>query len=154
MSQSTLLRRLTSSSVNPKPGTSPLGHVRTYSTVIRVPYVQLAACVLYCFLPRGPTHHAYIPMSLTRTLPYPSQLTVHARETARVGSDTICNTSATPEFWGQARLTSEFFTVGLTKKKVYLSGMSILSIILSIEPGCHRNLGALDGHDDKQLHPS
>jgi hypothetical protein len=38
---------------------------------------------------------------------------------------------------GQGRLTPEFFTVGLPKKKVYLSGMSILSIILSLESGCH-----------------
>jgi hypothetical protein len=37
---------------------------------------------------------------------------------------------------GQARLTPEFFTGGLLKKKVYLDGMSILSILLSLEPGC------------------
>jgi hypothetical protein len=34
---------------------------------------------------------------------------------------------------GQARLTLEFFSVGVPKKKVYLGGMSILSIILSLE---------------------
>jgi hypothetical protein len=39
--------------------------------------------------------------------------------------------------FGQARLTPEFFAVGLPEKKVYLSGMSILSILLSLEPGCH-----------------
>jgi hypothetical protein len=39
---------------------------------------------------------------------------------------------------GQARLTSKFFAGGLQKKKVYLGGMSILSILLSLEPGCHR----------------
>jgi hypothetical protein len=39
---------------------------------------------------------------------------------------------------GEGRLTSEFFTVGLLKKKVYLGGMSILSILLSLEPGCQR----------------
>jgi hypothetical protein len=34
---------------------------------------------------------------------------------------------------GQIRLTSEFFAVGLLKKKIYdLSGMSILSILLSL----------------------
>jgi hypothetical protein len=38
---------------------------------------------------------------------------------------------------GQARLTPEFFTGGLPKKKVYLGGMNILSIILSLETGCH-----------------
>jgi hypothetical protein len=32
----------------------------------------------------------------------------------------------------QARLTTEFFTIELSKKKVYLDGMSILSILLSI----------------------
>jgi hypothetical protein len=39
----------------------------------------------------------YVPTSLTRTILYPSQLTVHTRETVRVGSDTICNTLATPD---------------------------------------------------------
>jgi hypothetical protein len=38
---------------------------------------------------------------------------------------------------GQARLTSEFFSIGVPEKKVYLDGMSILSIILSLESGCH-----------------
>jgi hypothetical protein len=37
----------------------------------------------------------------------------------------------------QARLTSEFFSVGLLEKKVYLGGMSILSILLNLESGCH-----------------
>jgi hypothetical protein len=38
----------------------------------------------------------------------------------------------------QACLILEFFSVGLPEKKVYLGGMSILSIILSLEPECHR----------------
>jgi hypothetical protein len=38
---------------------------------------------------------------------------------------------------GQTRLTPEFFTGGLPEKKVYLGGMSILSILLSLEPECH-----------------
>jgi hypothetical protein len=38
---------------------------------------------------------------------------------------------------GQARLTPKFFAGGLPEKKVFLSGMSILSILLSIESGCH-----------------
>jgi hypothetical protein len=42
----------------------------------------------------------------------------------------------------QARLTPEFFTGGLLKKKVYLGGMSILSILLNLESGCH-NVGKL-----------
>jgi hypothetical protein len=33
----------------------------------------------------------------------------------------------------QARLTPEFFAGGLPEKKVYLDGMSILSVILSLE---------------------
>jgi hypothetical protein len=37
----------------------------------------------------------------------------------------------------QACLTSEFFSVGLPEKKVYLDGMNILSILLSLKPGCH-----------------
>jgi hypothetical protein len=37
----------------------------------------------------------------------------------------------------QARLTTEFFTGGLMEKKVYLGGMSILSILLSLNLGCH-----------------
>jgi hypothetical protein len=38
---------------------------------------------------------------------------------------------------GQERLTPEFFTGGLSEKKVYLGGMNILSILLSLESGCH-----------------
>jgi hypothetical protein len=38
---------------------------------------------------------------------------------------------------GQVRLTLKFFAVGLLEKKVYHGGMSILSIILSLESGCH-----------------
>jgi hypothetical protein len=38
---------------------------------------------------------------------------------------------------GQARLALEFFAGGLPEKKVYLGGMSILSILLSLESGCH-----------------
>jgi hypothetical protein len=38
---------------------------------------------------------------------------------------------------GQARLTPEFFIGGLSEKKVYVNGMSILSIILSLELGYH-----------------
>jgi hypothetical protein len=34
-------------------------------------------------------------------------------------------------------LNSKFFSVRLSKKKVYLGGMSILSILLSLESGCH-----------------
>jgi hypothetical protein len=37
----------------------------------------------------------------------------------------------------QARLTPEFFSVGLSEKKVYLGGISILSILLSLEPEYH-----------------
>jgi hypothetical protein len=38
---------------------------------------------------------------------------------------------------GQARLTLGLFVGGLSEKKVYLGGMSILSILLSLESGCH-----------------
>jgi hypothetical protein len=34
-------------------------------------------------------------------------------------------------------LNPEFFSVGLLEKKVYLGGMSILSILLTLESGCH-----------------
>jgi hypothetical protein len=37
----------------------------------------------------------------------------------------------------QARLTPEFFAYGFLEKKVYLGGMSILLILLSLESGCH-----------------
>jgi hypothetical protein len=40
---------------------------------------------------------------------------------------------------GQTRLTLEFFAGGLLKKKVYLSGMSILSILLNLKSGCHNS---------------
>jgi hypothetical protein len=39
----------------------------------------------------------------------------------------------------QARLTPEFFAGGLPEKKVYLDSMCILSILLSLESGCHKN---------------
>src|SRR6185437_8800524 len=45
---------------------------------------------------------------------------------------------------GQARLTSEFFGDRLPEKKLQLVGMSILLIILSTGPGCHKH---------KDLHP-
>jgi hypothetical protein len=59
MSQSTTLRRPTSSSINPKPGTSPLSHARTSSSGIRVPYVQLAAYVPYR-VPSQRTYASYV----------------------------------------------------------------------------------------------
>jgi hypothetical protein len=40
---------------------------------------------------------------------------------------------------GQAHLTSEFFIIGVQKKKVYLGGMRILSILLTLELGCHKS---------------
>jgi hypothetical protein len=72
------LRRLTSSSVNPKPETSNLGHVRTSNTDTCVLYIQLAAYISYHVPHRGLTRHAYVPTSLIRTPPYPSQL-IHTR---------------------------------------------------------------------------
>jgi hypothetical protein len=77
ISQSTPLRRPTFSSVNPNPGTSPLGYVCISSVVICHTMWPLWAHM----------RHA----SYTRT-PYPT----HARETARVGSDTTCNTPSNP----------------------------------------------------------
>jgi hypothetical protein len=38
---------------------------------------------------------------------------------------------------GQAHLTLEFFAGGILEKKVYLGDMSIPSILLSLESGCH-----------------
>jgi hypothetical protein len=69
------LRRPTSSSVNAKPGMSPLGHVGTSSAGIRVLYIQLVAYIPYRVPLRGPTRHAYVSTSMTCTPPYPSQLT-------------------------------------------------------------------------------
>jgi hypothetical protein len=40
----------------------------------------------------------------------------------------------------QTRLTPEFFTIELLENNVYRGGMSILSILLSLEIGCHREL--------------
>jgi hypothetical protein len=42
-------------------------------------------------------------------------------------------------------LNPEFFSVGLPEKNVYLGGMSILSILLSLELGCHKE-------DDREHH--
>jgi hypothetical protein len=75
MSQYTLLRKLTSSSVNPKSGTSHLGHIRMSSAGIHVPYIQLAAYITYCVIHSGPMFHVYVPTSLTRMLLYPFELT-------------------------------------------------------------------------------
>jgi hypothetical protein len=89
-----------SSSVNPKPGMSPLGHVPTSSSGICIPYVQLAAYVPYRVPPRGPTRHVYIlPVCHRILLNWP----VCARETMRVGSDT---TSVTPSFKAKTRCSS------------------------------------------------
>jgi hypothetical protein len=54
---------------------------------------------------------------------------------------------------GQARLTPKFFAGGLPEKKVYLDGMSILSILLSLEAGCHKHLKSLyiRGHINGKL---
>jgi hypothetical protein len=41
---------------------------------------------------------------------------------------------------GQAHLTPEFFTIGLSEKNVYFDDMSILSILLSFELGCHMDV--------------
>ena len=60
------LRRPTSSSVNPRPGTSPLGHVRVSSA---------SACAMLC-------DHA-------GSTPCLGNYDTRARETTRVGSDTI-----------------------------------------------------------------
>jgi hypothetical protein len=45
---------------------------------------------------------------------------------------------------GQARLTPEFFADELPKNKVYLDGMSILSILLSLESICHNLILGVD----------
>jgi hypothetical protein len=113
MLQSTPLRRPTSSSV-PKPGTSPLGHVRTSSIGIRVSHVQLAAYVPCCVPPRGPTRHAahFCPHFV-----YPGILP---------GRSPIIKL-----LQGSARLTLEFFADGLPEKKLQLSGISMLLILLS-----------------------
>jgi hypothetical protein len=57
---------------------------------------------------------------------------VHTRENFPVQSVTHPKIALS-----QARLTPEFFASGLSEKMVYLGGMSILSILLSFEPGCH-----------------
>jgi hypothetical protein len=38
-------------------------------------------------------------------------------------------------------LASEFFVVGLTKKKVYIIGINILSILLNLEPDVTDHIG-------------
>jgi hypothetical protein len=86
MSQSTLLERPTSPSVNPKPETYPLLTTSMSSTSKYIPYIQLEAYVSYRVPPSELTHHAYIPMSLH----------VRAREIAMVYSNTIYNTAVTP----------------------------------------------------------
>jgi hypothetical protein len=62
------------------PRRSTLSHERPLLTtsvrpVLTYMYVQLAAYVPYRVPHRGHTRHAYVSTSLTRTLPYPSQLT-------------------------------------------------------------------------------
>jgi hypothetical protein len=54
---------------------------------------------------------------------------------------------------GQPRLTPKFFTIGLPEKKVYVTGMSILSILLSLEPGCH-NSPLLENQRSRRSTPS
>jgi hypothetical protein len=74
MSQSTPLEDRRPRRSTPSQERPPLGHVRTSSTDIHVLYVRLAVYVLYRIPPRGPTRHAYVATSLTRTSPYPSKL--------------------------------------------------------------------------------
>jgi hypothetical protein len=160
MSHTHPLRRPTSSSVNPSAGTSHIGHVH-------------ASCADPC----ATTGHMSAHLTHTR------------RVTARVVSDTKCNTPASP--WPgpvtpgsslgsldcphrptlvfsvhfvltcahpgttspvghpssncsrPSTLNLEFFSDELLEKKVYLVDMSILSIILSPRPGCHRGRGGI-----------
>jgi hypothetical protein len=44
----------------------------------------------------------------------------------------------------QVHLTPEFFVVGFLEKKVYPDGISILSILLSLESECHNRSRAYD----------
>jgi hypothetical protein len=91
MSQSTLLRRQTSSSVNPKPRTSHFDHICMFSIDICVQYVQLAAYVSYCVPPRELMRHTRIPTSLIVSFSTDSC----ARKTVGVSSDTIYSISVT-----------------------------------------------------------
>jgi hypothetical protein len=160
------LRRLTSSLVNPKPVTSPLGHVCMASVVI--------CHVIWPFQ----AHMRHIPEPLDHTCPW----------TARISSYTICNTpstlgltvltpssplrsyiktliltrenfscvlcphSYTPEktFWSithpqiaprQTHLINlEVLSRLASEKKIHLVGMSTLLILLSLESGYHHPL--------------
>jgi hypothetical protein len=68
------LRRLHPRWSTPSQERSLLSHVRTSSTDIRVPYVQLAVYILYRVSPKGHMRHAYVSTFLTRMLSYHSQL--------------------------------------------------------------------------------
>jgi hypothetical protein len=160
------LRRPTSSSVNPNPGTSPLSHVFVSSVVICHAMWPLRA------------HMCHAPYTWT---PLPT----HACETTRVGSDTTCNTPSNPwtsdtYSWQLSRIiyrptdqhgsfvhtlsslmrTRENFSVGHQsqispcqaclfggsfeigfRKKMHLVGMDTLLILLSFGPGYNHPRG-------------
>jgi hypothetical protein len=139
------LRISTSSSINPKPGTTSLGHVRGYSA---------SACAMLCdhsrptpamhtmpaqlrpHAPVKPRESALIPIVTTRPPEAGPAYTWQLSRTPRISSQTnkclscaLCPHSCAPgkDFpVSQARLTLELFCDGLPKKKLQLVGMTIL----------------------------
>jgi hypothetical protein len=83
ISQSTPLRWLTSSSVNPNPWTSPLSHVCVYSVVICHACDHSGPTCAMRHIPKPPNPHtpvklrgsALIPLVTPRSIPGPAELT-------------------------------------------------------------------------------
>jgi hypothetical protein len=161
------LRRPTSSSVNPNPETSPLGHVCMSSAVIcHAMWPLEPTCAMRHILeppsphtPVKPWGSALIPLVTPHPISGPAVLTPDSSLGSYiVPTDqhdsfvrTLSSLMRTQENFSvghpsqiapsQARLTWRFFRDRLPKKKMHLIGMDTLLILLSLGPGYHHHRG-------------
>ena len=122
-----------SSSVNPKPGTSSLGHVSYVQCQQPMYHVCASSANGPCATsvrPERPASPRPGPLTSGCFLGHRLSSHAHPGRTSR----SVTHPQISP---GQARLTSKFFGDRLLKKKLQLVCMSILLILLSSGPRCH-----------------
>jgi hypothetical protein len=167
ISQSTPLRRPTSSSVNPNPGTSPLSNVCVSSVVICHAMWPLRANMCHAPYTRTPNPHtpvkpqgsALILLVIPRPILGPAVLTpgsslgsyIVPTDQHECFMCTLSSLMRTRENFpvghpsqiapSQVHLTWRFFWDRLPKKKMHLVGMDTLLILLSLGPGYHHPRG-------------
>jgi hypothetical protein len=159
----TPLRRSTSSSINPKPDLSSLGHVRGSSA---------SACAMLCdhsgptpamhtmpvqlrpHAPVKPRESALIPIVMTRLPEAGPTYTWQLSRTPRISPQTnkylscaLCPMRTREGLLGpspiapsQVRLTLEFLVMGFRKRSCNLLVRVSFSILLSLGLGCHTYL--------------